>query len=424
MIDAKKLSALLIRKEDLTIEFKLKYKLDGQGKQQILDEIAKDIVSLVNSNTKRDQGSSFLIIGAGDKLRSDGSRERENVSGQYSADQFLKIINERVSPPITKIEYAEIAANENIYGVIEIPFSPYLHQITRDLSTPHGLWRKGSIIVRHKDVSGIATPEEIKEIAALKSYKSTYILIAALSSCSIFLLLVVVLAIFARGKRGNDRDTRNIEEATPKISPVKIVSSRKGAISKRGKPAPLVFQSKILNPNRIAVDVIKISIVAHIPPYQEFGCGEPPAEFFEISDQISLSGIHDGKNISLAMDYKDKNSSRSTLFRAYGKAVVDGCMGEGSLSLSLDTMFKIQADATIVVTIQIPSKFTIIKKGIWTPDDPQKRAEYVKILKEEGHDINEEANLEKIKNGLTSRLDKWKFCFLLTDGTSTCSKEV
>lgn len=422
MIDANKLSELLLRKESLVIEFKLKYNMSGQGKALILDEIAKDIVSLANSNSRRRNGSSFLIIGAGDKLSADGSRDKENVKGLYSESVFRQIVNERITPSIAQFEYTEIEANNNIYGVIEIPFSPHLHKISRDLNTPNGIWRKGSTIVRHNDAIGVATDEEIDEIKSSKANLSVYFLLSVL--CAGLIFLIVVTVVLMHGKQEKDLTPLTIAQTTPRLSPVRIISSREGVSLKKTKRTTRVFQTKIFNPNRIAVDVIKISITAHIPPYQEFGCGEPPDEFFEISDQISVSEHHDRNAIGLDVDYKDLNSSKSTLFRAHGQAVVDGCMGEGTLSLSLDTMFKIQANETIVSMIQIPEKFTVIKTGIWTPDDPQKRAEYIRTLKEDGYSLDEKADLEKIKNGATSSFDKWKFCFLLRDGTSTCTNEI
>ncbi len=163
MIDTAMLKELLAEKDETPkLEFKLRYELYGQGRSKHLDELAKDLIALANTAGRSGDDSAHLIIGAGDKLKQDSTRDAEDVR-QYDYDRqfFLKTVNARCHPPIQDLSYSEIELDGNYYGVVEIPPSPFMHELSRDLDTPNGQWRKGSVLIRHGDSVAVASFQEM-----------------------------------------------------------------------------------------------------------------------------------------------------------------------------------------------------------------------------------------------------------------------
>lgn len=166
MITVEKLKELLSRKgESPNLEFKLKYSLTGQGNNKNRDEAAKDIIALANTAGRSADDYAYLIIGAGDDLRPDGTRSREDVRQHgYDGKIFLSIVNDRCAPGLPDLWYEEIEAGGNYYGVIVIPPSPYMHELTRNLDTPKGFWPKGAVLLRRGDGVGAASYREMQVI--------------------------------------------------------------------------------------------------------------------------------------------------------------------------------------------------------------------------------------------------------------------
>lgn len=163
MLNETTLREILAQKDETPrIELKLRYVLSGQGKGKALDEVAKDIIALTNTAGRKTGDFAYLIIGAGDTLEPDGSRNREDVRQHgYAAVSFLSITNARCSPPIPDIRYEQIEVDGNYYGVVAIPPSPHMHTLTRDLDTPKGGWRRGSVLIRHGDEVAVASFDEM-----------------------------------------------------------------------------------------------------------------------------------------------------------------------------------------------------------------------------------------------------------------------
>lgn len=164
MLDEVGLKKLLtLNEERPKVEFKLKYVLSGQGRNKTMNELAKDIIALTNTAGRSRDDYGYLILGAGDKLKSNGTRDHDDVS-QYSHDskQFLQITNARCNPPVPDLTYSPVEVDGRTYGVVMIPPSPYMHTLTRDLDTPTGLWRKGSVLIRHRDEVALASFEEME----------------------------------------------------------------------------------------------------------------------------------------------------------------------------------------------------------------------------------------------------------------------
>jgi schlafen family protein len=163
MVDCDLLKRLLQMNEGPKLEFKLQCALSGPDMNKIRDELIKDILALTNTIGQRIDDPAYLIIGAGDELKADGTRDRKDVrSYKYSSQRFLQIVNNACDPRLQELIYEEIELEENFYGVIVLPPSPYIHALTRDLNTPKGTWRKNSIIIRRGDETTLATREEIR----------------------------------------------------------------------------------------------------------------------------------------------------------------------------------------------------------------------------------------------------------------------
>lgn len=164
MIDVAQLKEFLERKDESPkVEFKLKCEFSGQDKGKRQDEFAKDLLALANTAGRAANDYARLIIGAGDVLRADGTRAAEDVRPfNFKPEQFLSIVNARCAPPVGNIEYAVVEHAGNFYGVIEIPPSPLVHELTRNLDTPKGSWQRGSVLVRRGAEVGVASFGELK----------------------------------------------------------------------------------------------------------------------------------------------------------------------------------------------------------------------------------------------------------------------
>lgn len=170
MTDAAKTKNWLAQRDETTrLEFKLKYVLAGPGSSKHKDELAKDIMALANTAGRAQNDVAHLLLGADDKLKSDGTRDREDVrSSGYNRKTFLDIVNARSSPPLPDLNYTEVEVEGNYYGVIEVPPSAFMHQLSRGLDATSGSWRKGMVPIRRGDEVAAATFEEMQLLKAEK----------------------------------------------------------------------------------------------------------------------------------------------------------------------------------------------------------------------------------------------------------------
>ncbi len=166
MITVEKLKELLARKgESPNLEFKLRYALTGQGNNKNRDEVAKDIIALANTAGRSADDYAYLIIGAGDDFRPDGTRGSEDVRQHgYDGKTFLSIVNDRCAPGLPDLWYEEIELGGTYYGVVVVPPSPYMHELTRNLDMPKGFWPKGAVLIRRGDGVGAASYKEMQVI--------------------------------------------------------------------------------------------------------------------------------------------------------------------------------------------------------------------------------------------------------------------
>lgn len=162
MIDAQRLRELLATREGNWLEFKLRYEFDGQGRERTYDELAKDVVALVNTAGSCPARVAYLVVGAGDELRPDGTRETYDARAiGLSSTRVLDIVNARCTPPIARLTYDIVEVDGAFYGVLEIPAGPFLHELSRDLNTPGSRWPRGNVLIRRGEQVGAATVAEI-----------------------------------------------------------------------------------------------------------------------------------------------------------------------------------------------------------------------------------------------------------------------
>ncbi len=169
-VSAEELRGLLRQEEGLRLEFKKKYDLTGQEKGKRLDELAKDLLALLNTAGRHADDYAYLILGAGDELHDHWTRDYEPVPpGQYTQKQFLGVVNGRCIPDVLSIEYQEIELDGRQYGVVILPPSPHVHALARDLQTPKRVWPKHGVVMRSGEGTILASEDHIRVMREQKS---------------------------------------------------------------------------------------------------------------------------------------------------------------------------------------------------------------------------------------------------------------
>jgi HEAT repeat protein len=134
------LRQLIAQKEGLKLDFKREYKFDAPN-QKVRngqrDEFIKDVLALTNGNVGVADQPAYLIIGVGDELRADGSRDLFDVRGlEHTARSILNSLKSGLAvchPPLpdSVCEIVELDGKEIV--AITIPPSPHLHETARTL---------------------------------------------------------------------------------------------------------------------------------------------------------------------------------------------------------------------------------------------------------------------------------------------------
>lgn len=173
MSDAAEIRGWLARKDEtLRLEFKLRYVLSGPAKAKHKDELGKDIMALANTGGRAANDAAHLVLGAGDILKPDGTRDHEDVrASNYSRKMILDIVNARSHPLLPDLHYAEVEVDGNYFGIIEVPPSPFMHELSRDLDATSGSWRKGMVPIRRGDE---VSPANFQDMQLLKTEKESW----------------------------------------------------------------------------------------------------------------------------------------------------------------------------------------------------------------------------------------------------------
>ena len=158
-MDAKKLSKLLKKQEDVKLEFKRQmYELysDPETKKRKRknnwNEFLKDIIALANGNIGTSNEDAYLIVGASDKLNGDGSRDLYDIDSlNISRRQLLDILGEVCHPPFEDIHCDSVEFEGRILFIITIPPSNNLYFLDKDLQTSTKKFSEGTVLLRRKD---------------------------------------------------------------------------------------------------------------------------------------------------------------------------------------------------------------------------------------------------------------------------------
>jgi hypothetical protein len=172
-MDEEKLRQLLNQDESTTLEFKQElHQIDHSDKKVAglhRDELIKDILSLANGNVTTVGDHAYLIIGAGDTFRPDGTRELFNVDPQKITQQrLLQIVNKACMPRLQDIEVDTVELENKQLLVITIWPTPHLHETIRELNTPQSHYSEHVVFIRHNENIAIASAKEREAILKLK----------------------------------------------------------------------------------------------------------------------------------------------------------------------------------------------------------------------------------------------------------------
>ncbi|MFC1878914.1 tetratricopeptide repeat protein [Chloroflexota bacterium] len=145
------LKEILRQPEGLKLDFKKEFKLNsypptGTDKQKwksFVDgqwgEFIKDILGLTNGNVGTAGQPGYLVIGAGDDLKEDGSRELFDTSDlDIDEGKIIDKVNSACDPPLPRIHCEKVKVDNTFLTVITIPPTPYVHETSRDLQTTTG----------------------------------------------------------------------------------------------------------------------------------------------------------------------------------------------------------------------------------------------------------------------------------------------
>lgn len=161
---------LLKQPEGLKFDFKVILHIaectDKSKQDGFRSEFIRDILALANGNIGTAGQTAYLIVGAADKLDSDGKRKLQDSSHiRLTGKEILQKINSCCRPPIPDIQTEFVDVSGTQLFVTCIPPTPYLHETTQDLKLPNGkIYPKNSVFIRHGEEIDCASIAEIDAI--------------------------------------------------------------------------------------------------------------------------------------------------------------------------------------------------------------------------------------------------------------------
>jgi predicted HTH transcriptional regulator len=136
-------------------------------KEQQWAELVKDILALTNGNIGTAEETAYLIIGADDKLKPDGTPKLRDVGDVTpSRKEIYEKVNAYCQPRLPALYCETVQLEGKRLLVISIPPSPYLHRLFKQLKTPKKEFSPHTVLVRRGDGEEIyeASPEEQRAI--------------------------------------------------------------------------------------------------------------------------------------------------------------------------------------------------------------------------------------------------------------------
>ena len=170
------LFTLLSKEEGPTLDFKRKpyliYAEDKMVKDKQRGELIKDILALANGNSIVAGDTAYLVIGADDKKREDGTRTLFDIGDhRLTPRNILDIVNPACEPSLEDVFCDEVEIEGKRLLVITINPTPYLHETTRRLETSDSFFSEHTVFVRHNEGTGIASAKERETISQIKRFR-------------------------------------------------------------------------------------------------------------------------------------------------------------------------------------------------------------------------------------------------------------
>jgi LuxR family glucitol operon transcriptional activator len=188
-VDSEKLRELIGREEGPKLDFKIKlHNIYGSDRERQWDELIKDILSLANGNIGTPKEAGYLVIGAGDSLYADGTRDLCDV-GDVKCKELHRQLLDKVNSAcgtdnleidlevVSLTDHKTVPPKEKNLLVFSIPASRHLYMLTRWLKLPEKVGKDGkgkegnsyppnTYLVRRKDGEKIyvAPPEIVEEL--------------------------------------------------------------------------------------------------------------------------------------------------------------------------------------------------------------------------------------------------------------------
>ncbi|WP_026736072.1 AlbA family DNA-binding domain-containing protein [Fischerella sp. PCC 9605] len=145
----------------------------AKAKEQQWAELIKDVIALANGNTGTAAQTGYLVVGADDKLKADGTPTLRDVGNAMpTRKEILQKINSYCQPQLPDIQCEEVVVDGVKLFVVSIPPSPYLHRLSKQLKTLKKEYSPYTVLIRRGDGEETyeASPEE--QIAIEKEKQS------------------------------------------------------------------------------------------------------------------------------------------------------------------------------------------------------------------------------------------------------------
>lgn len=139
----------------------------ADAKEQQWAELVKDILALTNGNIGTAHQTAYLIIGADDKLKLDGTPNLRDVGEKtLTRKEIYEKVNSYCQPRLPDLQCDIILLEGKRLLVISIPPSPYLHRLSKQLKTPKKEFSPHTVLMRRGDGEEIyeASSEEQKAL--------------------------------------------------------------------------------------------------------------------------------------------------------------------------------------------------------------------------------------------------------------------
>jgi hypothetical protein len=151
---------------------KLDFKIDcSPTRNEEWNELIKDILALANGNIGFSHLPGYLVIGAGDTKKPDGTRDLKDASTvPLKKHDLLAKVNGVCNPRLPNLEFEWVELDGTKILVIIIPPTRHLYEIRTPLQTPKRRFQEQTVFIRCGDEVLPASKEEQRAIEEEKAH--------------------------------------------------------------------------------------------------------------------------------------------------------------------------------------------------------------------------------------------------------------